>query len=96
LLVYSYAPSRIEGEKVLQREIRLRVWFTSHDDPVPLLPCGGNITTHSERNATFPLLIATYCHMHPFANHFCNKITTLRVGGRLMGRAALDAQSVSG
>jgi hypothetical protein len=26
--------------------------------------CGRNGTTQSERNATFPLQIATICHMH--------------------------------
>jgi hypothetical protein len=67
----------IEGEKVLQREIRLSVWFTSHDDHVPLFPRGLNITTLSERNATFPLRVATCCHMHPFAHHFCSQATTL-------------------
>jgi hypothetical protein len=32
----SIAFGGIEGEKVLQREIRLSVWFTSHDDHVPM------------------------------------------------------------
>jgi hypothetical protein len=43
----SIAFGGIEGEKVLQREIRLSVWFTSHDDRVPLLPCGLKATTQN-------------------------------------------------